>query len=329
MTASGGEEGRARQPGLFVRLVRAWNQLPGERRLASLAALGLVVTLFLPWYQETVIASGGSALRSASASLTGWGAFSFVEAALLLVAGGVLVLLFVRAEGAAFHVPGGDGGVITAAGLWACVLILWRLFDKEGTTVHGQYTTTSGIEWGIFFALGVAGLLAYAGVQIRRAHEPEPPLPGESEAQTPRRRLRRALRGRGSAPPTTPSPRASNVRTPDMEADETWVQQPQAPRQASPGAPRRKRPATGAELDPREIHDLDLAEPPTLHTPDEAPPTLRTRDDDPPTVPTRDDEPPTIRTRDDEPSTVPTRHDDPDTTPLPPDHRTSAGPRRQ
>src|SRR4051812_20207443 len=98
------ETGPAGTPrrGMFMRMTRAWGSLPGERRLASLAAVGLVVTLFLPWYQETVIASGGSALRSASASLTGWGAFSFVEAAVLLVAAGVLGLLFVRAEGAAF-----------------------------------------------------------------------------------------------------------------------------------------------------------------------------------------------------------------------------------
>jgi hypothetical protein len=138
------------------------------------------LTLFLPWYQETVIASSKTpALRSASASLTGWGAFSFVEAAVLLVAVGVLVLLFVRAEGKAFHVPGGDGWVVTAAGIWAAILIVWRMFDKEGTTGHGQYATTAGIEWGIFVALGVAALLAYAGSRIRLAHEPEPPLPGE------------------------------------------------------------------------------------------------------------------------------------------------------
>jgi hypothetical protein len=164
------------------RLVHAWRRLPHERRLAALAALGLFVTLFLPWYQETVIASGVTSLRSVSASLTGWAAFSFVEAAVLLVAGGVLTLLFVRAEGQAFHVPGGDGGVITAAGVWTCVLIVWRMFDKEGTTGHGQYATASGIEWGIFIALGVAGVLAYAGTRIRLAHEPEPPLPGERPA---------------------------------------------------------------------------------------------------------------------------------------------------
>jgi hypothetical protein len=160
--------------------VRAWRDLPPERRLAAVAALGLFVTLFLPWYQETVIASGLIRLQSSSASLTGWGAFSFVEAAVLLVAAGVLFLLFIRAEGKAFHVPGGDGGVITAAGIWTCLLILWRMFDKEGTTGHGQYATTWGIEWGIFVALAIAALLTYSGTRIRHAHEPEPPLPGDA-----------------------------------------------------------------------------------------------------------------------------------------------------
>jgi hypothetical protein len=164
------------------------------------------VTLFLPWYQETVIASGKTpALQSASASLTGWGAFSFVEAAVLLVAVGVLGLLFARAEGRAFHVPGGDGGVITAAGLWTVALIVWRMFDKEGTTGHGQYATTSGIEWGIFVALGVAGALVYAGQRIRAAHEPEPPLPGERLGPAPRRGAPDARSATAPTPPTAPT----------------------------------------------------------------------------------------------------------------------------
>ena len=181
---------------LVGRIGRAWPILGPQRRLAVFAAIALFLTLFLPWYQETVIASSTTpALRSASASLTGWGAFSFVEAAVLLVAVGVLVLLFERAEGRAFHVPGGDGGVITAAGLWTCLLIVWRMFDKEGTTGHGQYATTAGIEWGIFVALGAAGLLAYAGSRIRSVHEPEPPLPGEPPAPSQQPRARRTPDG--------------------------------------------------------------------------------------------------------------------------------------
>ncbi len=126
-----------------TRLVRAWRSLPHESRLAAFASLALFLTLFLPWYQVTLIAPAKTAkLQSASAAITGWGAFSFVEAAVLVVAAGVLVLLFQRAEGRAFHLPGGDGGVIMAAGLWTCVLIVWRIFDKQGATTNGPAATT-------------------------------------------------------------------------------------------------------------------------------------------------------------------------------------------
>jgi hypothetical protein len=229
MTGPGPGAGGAQRAGSVpTRLIRAWRGLTHERRLAAAAATGLFVTLFLPWYQETVVASGVTRLRTDSVSLTGWAAFSFVEAAVLLVAAGVLFLLFTRAEDKAFHVPGGDGGVITVAGFWTCVLIVWRMFDKQGTTGHGQFATTSGIEWGIFIALGVAAFLTYAGSRIRQAHEPEPPLPGDGDlgpsgaGRTRGNRWRRAGRE-----PAREQPRQRSRRPyagPDMNADDTWTQ---------------------------------------------------------------------------------------------------------
>ena len=194
------------------RAARAWRTLSPDRRLAAWAALGLFLALFLPWYQDTVIAtSTGATLQSQSVTLTGWGAFSFVEASVLLVAAGVLTLLFQRAEGRAFHLPGGDGWVIMAAGLWTCLLIVWRMFDKQGTTQHGQYADASGIEWGIFIALAVAALLAYAGARIRAAHQPEPPLPGDDAAAEPwvTGRERPARSGATPRPVATPRPIAA------------------------------------------------------------------------------------------------------------------------
>ena len=185
----------ARRAGAGVgRVHRAWNLLSPDRRLAAIAAIGLFVSLFLPWYQETLLDTTSKKPIDISTSVTGWGAFSPVEAAVLLVAAGVLVLLFKRAEGNAFHVPGGDGFVVMAAGVWTCLLVIWRIFDKQSTDLHGQGATISGIEWGIFVALAVAALMAYAGNRIRAAHQPEPPLPGEpgggepvsSEPQPPR-----------------------------------------------------------------------------------------------------------------------------------------------
>lgn len=224
----------------IVRLVRVWQALTADRRLAAFAAIGLFATLFLPWYQETVITANRARLQSVSASVTGWGAFSFVEAALLVVVAGVLTLLFQRAEGRAFHLPGGDGFVIMLAGGWACVLVVWRIFDKQGTSSHGQLATTWGVEWGIFIALAVAGLLAYAGARVRAARQPEPPLlgevvdteapgpPGASPATPPRARV--------AAPPEAalrPSPRTSAATaTPPLDSHE----QPTVPLDQPPAA---------------------------------------------------------------------------------------------
>jgi hypothetical protein len=196
----------ARRAGAGVgRVHRAWTVLSPERRLAAIAAIGLFASLFLPWYQETLLDTTSKKPIDISTSVTGWGAFSPVEAAVLLVAAGVLVLLFKRAEGNAFHVPGGDGFVVMAAGVWTCALVIWRIFDKQSTDLHGQGATISGIEWGIFVALAVAALLAYAGNRIRVAHQPEPPLPGEPGGGEPIRS--EAERPRGPSPaPTEPMP---------------------------------------------------------------------------------------------------------------------------
>ena len=299
--SSGRSASGARRAGSApTRLIRAWRDLPQERRLAAIAAVGLFLALFLPWYQETVFANGVTSLRSASSSLTGWGAFSFVEAAVLLVAAAVLILLFVRAEGQAFHVPGGDGGVITAAGFWTCVLIVWRIFDKEGTSRHGQIAYTSGIEWGIFVALGVAAVLTYAGSQIRLAHEPEPPLPGERQVQGgERKRRRRGFLRKSAEDSRRRAPARRAYPGPDMGADDDWTQEVRA-RRATPRSDRpptrhdaseaptrhdaseaptqRVRPRSISDipdpagavsarrarpLDRREIQELDIAEPPT------------------------------------------------------------------
>jgi hypothetical protein len=190
------------------RFVRAHRVLPHERRLAAYAAIGMFGTLFLPWYQQTVIAPGAK-LQAATATLTGWGAFSFVEAAVLVVSLGVLTLLVQRAEGKAFHLPGGDGSVIMVAGGWACLLVVWRIFDKQGTTSHAQYLTTSGIEWGIFVALATAAVMAYAGSRIRAAHRPEPPLPGDDGA--PQSRVPHNTRS--AAAPASPGNERSTAAT--------------------------------------------------------------------------------------------------------------------
>lgn len=195
--------------GALTRLTAAWRTLAPEGRMAAGAALGLFVTMLLPWYQQNAVVSGrGEPL--VSRNLSAFQVFSFVEAAVLLVAVAVLVLLFLRAEGNAFHLPGGDGTVVMAGGLWVVLLLVWRLFDKPGIASRGV-AANIGVQWGIFFALGAAGLLAYAGSRMRHAGRPEPPL------VEPRRRPRPpAPTGAPPPPPAPPGTTATQVLEPEL-----------------------------------------------------------------------------------------------------------------
>jgi hypothetical protein len=151
------------------------SRLAPEQRLAAAAAVGLFVTMFLPWYSVTYGRTGRTRI------FTAFGDFSFVEVAVLLVALSVGVLLFVRNSGRAFHLPGGDGTIVMLAGAWVAFLLFYRLIDKPGQ----NGADVVGVRWGIFVALLDAGLLAYAGYRIRAAHRPEPPIPAEEEPPEP------------------------------------------------------------------------------------------------------------------------------------------------
>jgi hypothetical protein len=209
------------------RVVRAWSALDRDRRLAAVAAVALFLTMFLPWYSETDTFVVHGQTRPAEVSLTAFQAFSFVEAAVLVVAGGVLVLLFARAEGRPFQLPGGDGLVILVAGAWAGLLIFYRLLDKPNTTGMATLTTTVGVKWGVFLALLAAILMAYAGAMIRAGRRPEPPLvrnPRRAQSR-PRRTsarvthpLRQPVLARqgAPAPPRARALSSSRSRTPTL-----------------------------------------------------------------------------------------------------------------
>src|SRR3954453_8881445 len=181
--------------------------MPAEGRLAAVASVGLFVAMFLPWYQITVRTPSGLDSRSLSA----FGDFSWIEAAVLVVAVGVLVLLFTRAEGRAFHLPGGDGTIIFAAGLWATALLVWRAFDKPTATA----ATAVGLKWGFVLAFASSGFLTWAGFRVRAAHRAEPPLPGEGAAE-----------GAIVGPPAPPPAPVAQASAPPLPSAPAWDEAP-------------------------------------------------------------------------------------------------------
>jgi hypothetical protein len=210
----------------MTRLSSAWRALTPDQRLAGAASAALFVTMFLPWYQQNAVVNSPRATPLQSRNLNAFQVFSFVEAAVLLVALAILYLLFARGERRSFQLPGGDGTVVFAAGIWVALLLILRLFDKPGITTHG-IAANVGIQWGIFFALAAAGLLAVAGSRMRAGARPEPPL---------LRRPRRSQSPPRPEPPLSPLVRRSEPR--DRAAIVLEPEEPFAPAARRPPAPR-------------------------------------------------------------------------------------------
>ena len=152
--------------------------LDPDQRLARRAAVALFVTMFLPWYSRSATASSRASRQGSSDTLTAFGVFSFVEAAVLLVAVGVLVpAVRTAASERAFHLPGGDGTVDRwppASGS-ACSSSA-ASFDNNDGNVAGFTSVDYGVTWGIFVTFLVrraAGLRRRAPARVVA----EPPLP--------------------------------------------------------------------------------------------------------------------------------------------------------
>jgi hypothetical protein len=213
------------------RLLRAWQAMDRERRLAASASVALFISMFLPWYQQNAVVNAPKTVPLQSQNLNAFQVFSFVEAAVLLVAMALLYMLFARAEGREFNLPGGDGTIVLAAGLWTCLLLIFRLFDKPGISSHGVAGNV-GVQWGIFFALAASGLIAYCGSRMRAAHaggrlprhssDPDPGAPDPyadaaaafgagAEAEQPRARGRRSEE-EATRPISAPGARAEPAR---------------------------------------------------------------------------------------------------------------------
>jgi hypothetical protein len=120
-------DGSSRPARVGAAVRETWRRLNFEQRAAAVAATLVIVSTLGP--------------------------FSFVEAAEILAAGSVLLLLRMRAERREFHLPLGDGSAIAGAGVWCAVLIATRMFDRP----PGQTA----------LALVCALLLAAAGVRER------------------------------------------------------------------------------------------------------------------------------------------------------------------
>ena len=147
--------------GLPQTLSRELRGLRGNERLAMVGVALIVGSLLLPWYGVPV---AGDLVQ------TGLGAFSWTEAALLLVAATTLVLAMQVGGGYVPPRPLTEWALLTAAGAWAAAIVAYRMLERPELDfeVIVAVNRTYDLRYGIFVALAGALLIAAAGLRERR-----------------------------------------------------------------------------------------------------------------------------------------------------------------
>ena len=203
------------------RLLGAWRALEPEQRLAGVAALALLVSMFFPWYGlQSLNRRTGADLLARDQRVR----------RRLLRRGSHLPRRCGRdgesvrpRRGPRVPPPGRRRHDRDARRLLGGLLIFYRVFSRPAGDGYPV-----GIEWGFFLAFVAAGGLAYAGWRMRASERPEAPLEAQRQAggarpavpSRPARRRRRnrswpraasrqrtapvPARGRGSYPPAPP-----------------------------------------------------------------------------------------------------------------------------
>jgi hypothetical protein len=123
---------------------------------AGVGGVVLLISLFLKWYGASVSVAG----FSASASVTGWEAMSFIDILLFLISVAAIAIVAAKAAGQLpAEVPAGV--VLLALGALAVLLVIYRIIDIPAGDVPDEVDLTRKI--GVFIALIGAAGVAYGG----------------------------------------------------------------------------------------------------------------------------------------------------------------------
>jgi hypothetical protein len=149
-------------------LLRDLRGLSGNERIAVIGAAVMIGSLLLPWYESPI---------SNELVLTGIGAFGWAEGALLLIAGATTYLALECGGGYVPPRPLREWGLFVAAGVWAALIILYRIADRPRFTLAG-HDEAYDLHYAIFVALAGAAIIIAAGLRMRpreRAKRPQAP----------------------------------------------------------------------------------------------------------------------------------------------------------
>jgi hypothetical protein len=154
--------------GALGALWRDLRGLGGNERIAVIGAAVMVGSLLLPWYESPI---------SNDLVFTGIGAFGWAEGALVLIAAATTFLALQGGGGYVPPRPLREWALFVAAGVWAALIVLYRIADRPQFTLEG-HDEPYDLHYAIFVALAGALIIIAAGLRMRpseKAKRPQAP----------------------------------------------------------------------------------------------------------------------------------------------------------
>jgi len=151
------DDNRSIEERVSRRVGRAVRRMGPNERLAGTGALVVVGSLLLPWYGAPI---------ASDLVKTGFGAFSFATAAMLLTVGATIFLLLEVGDGYRPPRPLTVGTLLIAAGAWTALIILYQMVDRPSFD-FANVDDTYDVRYGTFVALGGAAAMILAGARRR------------------------------------------------------------------------------------------------------------------------------------------------------------------
>jgi hypothetical protein len=130
--------------------------------IAGASGVALFIFMFFPWFggKATGNVPGAGSFSVNGGNVNAWGAFSFIDILLFLVAVIVVGLVAAKAAGSLPDLPAPLGTIILGAGGFALLLVLFRLVDTPDPGVSGL-----SIDISVTRKIGIfLGLIAAAGI---------------------------------------------------------------------------------------------------------------------------------------------------------------------
>ena len=213
-------------------------RLTQGQKIAGIAGLVLLISLFLSWYG--VDFDGLEDIAGVDTTVDAWGAFDLIDLVLFLTAVAAIAYAALAAAGRHVDLPVSPAQVVAGLGALSALLVLYRILNQPGPN------DLIDVKYGAFIGLLASAAIAYAGV--RSLGDPVTTAPSAAAPSAPASTTTTPTSSVGAtAPPATPAEPTAPAAPVESTRSTSGAGAPADPPPAAPSTPAHPDPSAPAD----------------------------------------------------------------------------------